>query len=86
MRQFTTAAVAIVALAFAAPASAEHSGGGPIKQNGQCWRASKGSVADGTFGHWQACAEVASGRGGQGRGQAPRQTTGAAKAGGGGIY
>jgi hypothetical protein len=88
MRQFTIAAatVAIAALISAAPALADHVGGGPIKQNGQCWRASKGSGVDGTFGHWRPCAEVASGRGGQARGQAPRQATGAAKTGGGGMY
>ena len=62
MRQFTIAAatVAVAALISAAPASADHNGGGPIKQNGQCWRASKGSAVDGTFGRWSACAETAS--------------------------
>ena len=72
MRQFTIAAatVAIAALISAAPASAEHNGGGPIKQNGQCWKASRGT--DQAFGHWASCAQVASGRGAQGRGQAPR--------------
>jgi hypothetical protein len=67
-------------LISAAPASAEHNGGGPIKQNGQCWKASKGS--DQMFGHWRACGEKASLRGGQARGQAARQTTGAAGAAG----
>ena len=45
MRQFTIAAatVAIAALISAAPALADHNGGGPIKQNGQCWKASRGS-------------------------------------------
>ncbi len=40
MRQFTIAAatVAIAALIAAAPASAERLMGGPIKQNGQCWK------------------------------------------------
>ena len=59
MRQFTVAAatVAIAALISAAPASAEHNGGGPIQQNGQCWKASKGS--DQMFGHWRACGEKA---------------------------
>jgi hypothetical protein len=91
MRQFTivAATVAIAALISAAPASAEHNGGGPIKQNGQCWKASKGS--DQMFGHWRACGEKASLRGGQGqaRGQAARQpagTTGAARAGGSAPY
>ena len=61
MRQVTIAAamVAVAALISAAPASADHNGGGPIKQNGQCWRASKGSAVDGTFGSWSACAETA---------------------------
>jgi hypothetical protein len=80
MRQFTIAAatVAIAALISAAPASAEHNGGGPIQQNGQCWKPSKGS--DQMFGHWRACGEKASlrGGGGQGRGQAARQTAGTA--------
>jgi len=94
MRQFTIAAatVAIAALISAAPALADHNGGGPIKQNGHCWKASRGS--DQMFGHWRACGEKAGLRGGQAqgqpRGQAPRQTTGGAtggaRAGGGGIY
>ena len=43
MRQFTivAATVAIAALISGAPASADHIQGGPIKQNGQCWRSSK---------------------------------------------
>jgi hypothetical protein len=93
MRQFTIAAatIAIAALISAAPASAEHNGGGPIQQNGQCWKASKGS--DQMFGHWRACGEKASLRGGQAqgqaRGQAARQTAGtpgAARAGGSAPY
>jgi len=91
MRQFTIAAatVAIAALISAAPASADHNGGGPIKQNGQCWKASKGS--DQMFGHWRTCGEKASvrGGGGQARGQAARQpagTAGAARAGGSAPY
>jgi hypothetical protein len=85
MRQFTIAAatVAIAAMISAAPASAEYVGGGPIKQNGQCWKASKGSGTEGAFGYWRACGEKASGRGVQPRGQAPRQTTGGAKVSGG---
>jgi hypothetical protein len=88
MRQFKIAAatIAFIGLISAAPASADHIGGGPIKQNGQCWRPSKGLGVDGTFGHWRACAEVASLRGGQARGQGPHQATGAAKVGGGGMY
>jgi hypothetical protein len=51
MRQITLAAVAILALA--APASAAIMGG-PIKQNGQCWKShSAGSEA--TWGHWESC-------------------------------
>jgi hypothetical protein len=89
MRQFTVAAatVAIAALISAAPALADHNGGGPIQQNGQCWKASKGS--DQMFGHWRACGEKASLRGGQARGQAARQpagTAGAARAGGNAPY
>jgi hypothetical protein len=94
MRQFTIAAatVAIAALISAAPTLADHNGGGPIKQNGLCWKSSRGS--DQMFGHWRACGEKASLRGGQAqgqpRGQAPRQTTGGApggaSAGGGGMY
>ena len=81
MGQFTIAAAtfAIAALISAAPASAEHNGGGPIQQNGQCWKASKGS--DQMFGHWRACGEKATVRGGQAQGQGPRQMTGRAKAG-----
>jgi hypothetical protein len=61
MRQFTIAAatVAIAALISAAPASAERINGGPIKQNGQCWKGQKGSET-GTFGYWAACAQPAS--------------------------
>jgi hypothetical protein len=60
MRQFTiAAAIAIVALISAAPASADYLGGGPRKQNGQCWKGSKGSEG---FGHWHACPQPASAR------------------------
>jgi hypothetical protein len=40
MRQFTIAAatVAIAALISTAPTLADHNGGGPIKQNGLCWK------------------------------------------------
>jgi hypothetical protein len=83
MRQLTIAAatVAIAALISAAPASADHNGGGPLKQNGQCWKASR--MSDQMFGTWRPCAEVASGRAGRGRAQAPSptptQTTGAGR-------
>jgi hypothetical protein len=61
MRQFTIAAatVAIAALISAGPVSAERINGGPIKQNGQCWKGQKGSET-GTFGYWQACPAPAS--------------------------
>jgi hypothetical protein len=59
MRQITLAAatVAIVALVAAAPASAERIMGGPIKQNGQCWKSYSGSEA--TWGTWTACPQGA---------------------------
>jgi hypothetical protein len=61
MRQLTIAAatVAIAALITAAPAMAERHGGGPMKQNGMCWKASKGQEA-GTWGIWEACPKPAS--------------------------
>jgi hypothetical protein len=53
MRQITVAAATVAILALAAPASAAIMGG-PIKQNGQCWKShSAGSEA--TWGHWEAC-------------------------------
>jgi hypothetical protein len=62
MRQFTIAAatVAVAAMISAAPASAEYLGGAPRKQNGQCWKGSKGSEG---FGYWRACPQPASARG-----------------------
>jgi hypothetical protein len=61
MRQFTLAAatVAIAALVAAAPASAERLMGGPIKQNGQCWK-SNSSGGEATWGTWTACPQAAS--------------------------
>jgi hypothetical protein len=61
MRQFTFAAatVAIAALFAAAPASADHVQGGPIKKGGQCWIGSKG-MDGGTWGTWGACPASAS--------------------------
>jgi hypothetical protein len=55
MRHLTIAiaAVAMTAL-FAAPVSAERISGGPIKQNGQCWKGNSSS-AEATWGTWQAC-------------------------------
>jgi hypothetical protein len=60
MRQlgFAAATVAIAALFAAAPASAERINGGPVKQNGQCWKQQRHSEA-GTWGYWQPCAEKA---------------------------
>jgi len=52
--RFTIAAAAIAALIAAVPASAHNIGGGPIKQNGQCWR-SHSVGSDMTWGHWRAC-------------------------------
>jgi hypothetical protein len=60
MRQFTivAATVAIAALISAAPASAERINGGPVQQNGQCWRG-HGSSSEATWGFWQPCAQPA---------------------------
>jgi hypothetical protein len=33
--------------------------GGPMKQNGQCWKSAK-TMDGGTFGSWGACSEGAS--------------------------
>jgi hypothetical protein len=55
MRQFILAAatVATFALVATAPASAAIMGG-PIKQNGQCWK-SHSAASESTWGHWEAC-------------------------------
>jgi hypothetical protein len=55
MRHLTiaVAAAAITAL-FVAPSFAEKLEGGPIKQNGQCWK-SHSAGSDMSFGHWAAC-------------------------------
>jgi hypothetical protein len=45
---------------YFAPASAERINGGPLKQNGQCWRG-HGSASEATWGFWQPCAQPASG-------------------------
>jgi hypothetical protein len=50
--RFTIAAAAVAALIAAVPAHAEM--GGPMKQNGQCWKAAK-TMDGGTFGSWSAC-------------------------------
>ena len=52
--RFTLATAAVVALIATVPASAEHSGGGIMKQNGQCWKSAK-TMDGGTFGTWSAC-------------------------------
>jgi hypothetical protein len=61
MRQLTIAAatVAIAALITAAPALADRHGGGPIQQNGMCWKGQKGQEL-GTWGTWEACPAAAS--------------------------
>jgi hypothetical protein len=59
MRLTIAAATVAIAALVSAPALADHVQGGPIKQNGQCWKGQKGSEA-GTFGMWQACPQPAS--------------------------
>jgi hypothetical protein len=59
--RFTFAAAAVAALIATVPASAEHSGGGTMKQNGQCWKSAK-TMDGGTFGSWSACSGGASTR------------------------
>ncbi len=55
MRHLTIAiAAAAVTALFVAPVSAERLQGGPIKQNGQCWKSHSGG-ADMTWGTWRAC-------------------------------
>ena len=60
MRQFAVAiaAVAIAALAAGAPASASQLGG-PVKQNGQCWK-HHGVGSDHMFGSMESCPQPAS--------------------------
>ena len=59
MRQLTIAAatIAIAALVSGVPASADWIAGGPIKQNGQCWKNHQGN--DMRFGAWIACPKPA---------------------------
>jgi hypothetical protein len=59
MRQLTivAATIAIAALISAAPASAEMIAGGPMKQNGKCWK-NHGGV-DYRFGTWIECPKPA---------------------------
>jgi hypothetical protein len=53
MRLTIAAATVAIAALVSAPALADHVQGGPIKQNGQCWKGSK--TDGGTFGSWGAC-------------------------------
>jgi hypothetical protein len=55
--RFTIAAAAVAALIATVPAYADMAG--PMKQNGQCWKAAK-TMDGGTFGTWSACSEGAS--------------------------
>ena len=66
MRRLTiiAAMVAIAGLISATPASADYLGGGPRKQNGMCWKGSRGSEG---FGYWRACPQPASARVARGR-------------------
>jgi hypothetical protein len=46
--------ITLLALALSTlPASADYLGGGPHRQNGMCWKASK--TWDGMFGYWKTC-------------------------------
>jgi hypothetical protein len=57
MRQLTiAAALGIATLVAAGP---ERINGGPLKQNGQCWR-SHGGASEAAWGFWQPCAQPAS--------------------------
>jgi hypothetical protein len=60
MRQFAIAiaAVAIAGLTAEAPASASQLGG-PVKQNGQCWK-HHGVGSDHMFGSMESCPQPAS--------------------------
>jgi hypothetical protein len=51
--RFTIAAAAVAAFIAAVPAYAADMGG-PVKQNGQCWKSAK-TMDGGTFGTWSAC-------------------------------
>jgi hypothetical protein len=55
MRHLTIAITAIaVSALFVAPVSAERLQGGPMKQNGQCWKSNSGG-SESTWGIWVAC-------------------------------
>jgi hypothetical protein len=55
-------ATAFALVALSVPASAEFSGGSPVKNGSQCWKASPnhGGSNGGTFGYWDACPKTAS--------------------------
>jgi hypothetical protein len=55
MMKLTISAAAVIAVAafVTVPASADHIGGGPIKQNGKCWKDTSGH--DARYGSWQEC-------------------------------
>lgn len=56
-RAFITVCAAVIAAAACTiPAGADHLGGGPIVQNGKCWK-DAGGGRDGRFGVWRDCAE-----------------------------
>ncbi len=59
MRLTIAAATIAIAALVSAPAFADHIQGGPIKQNGQCWKGQKGTDG-GTYGSWGACPQAAS--------------------------
>ena len=56
--RFTVAAAAVAALIAAVPAY-DADMGGPMKQNGQCWKSNAAS-SEGTWGTWTACPQAAS--------------------------
>ncbi len=74
MRQLTIAAatVAIAALISAAPASADRLNGGPIKQNGMCFKHTSGGTAEATWGYWRPCPQPAAGPATQARSKRSR--------------
>ena len=54
------AAIAVAAMFASVSANAEYAGGGPMRNNGQCFQYSKGMYRDGRFGSWGACPQTAS--------------------------
>ena len=60
MTKLTFAAAALIAfsaLAASAPAKADNLQGGPLSQNGQCFKYSVGNDKDARFGSWNACVD-----------------------------